>query len=71
MTLTGLSLGDARPILTGGFRLSTSEDPGLSVALDSKAITAPSAATASSAPVSVVSVFSHFFVAFILYAALH
>jgi hypothetical protein len=71
MTLTGLTLGSARAIVTGGFALRTSADLGLSVALNSVAITAPSAATASSAPVSFVSVFSHFVAAFILYVALH
>jgi hypothetical protein len=71
MTLTGLRLGAPQAIVTGGFALRTSADPGLSVALNSAAITSPSAATASSAPVSVVSVFSHFIAAFILYVALH
>jgi len=71
MTLTGLTLGAPQAIVPGGFALQTSADLGLSVALDSRAITAPSPATASSAPVSVVSVFSHFVAAFILYVALH
>jgi len=71
MTLTGLTLGIARPIVVGGFALSTSVDLGLSVALNSNAITAPATAAASSAPALVVSVFCQFVAAFIMIVALH
>jgi hypothetical protein len=71
MTLTGLTLGSPRAIVTGGFALRTSVDLGLSVAQNAAAITAPSPAAASSSPVSVVSVFSHLIAAFMIYVALH
>jgi len=71
MTLTGLTLGAPRAIVTAGFALRTSADVGLSVALDSKTITAPGTAAASSAPVLVVSVFCQFVAAFIIYVAFH
>jgi len=71
MTLTGLTLGAPRAIVTGGFALRTSADVGLSVVQNSLAITAPATAAASSAPVFVVSVFCQFVAAFIVYVALH
>jgi len=73
MTLTGLKLGTAREAVIRGFQMSTSTDPGLSIALASTAITAPANPTtpaASLASVSVVSLVSYLFAVFITFAAL-